>query len=118
MIRSPLCFAFCLAVLLATAVVANRRINSYAQDVLTTTLGHVPPVLTLNAPTKTFTEAEWEELTKDDEVLKFVDRVNAAALAKDYWKTDFRRAQYDAFNEVCSKHVLDKYNQGQPIKWK
>jgi hypothetical protein len=68
-------------------------------------------VLTLGT-FKTFTSAEWREMTKDDEVCKLVDRVSAAALAKDYWKVDFRRAFYDSFHEQLAKYLMDKYNQG------
>jgi len=66
-------------------------------------------------PTKAFTAAEWEEMTKNDEVKKFVDRVNAAAVTKDYWKEDFRRAFYDAFNEQFGKYAVEKYNHGEPF---
>jgi len=64
-------------------------------------------------PDKTFTKAEWEELTKNDEVLAFVKRVGELAIAKDYWHEDFRRALYDTLYEEHSKHCMNKYNNGE-----
>lgn len=64
-------------------------------------------------PTKFFTAEDWENLTENDEVNRFVERVNAAAFAKDYWKDDFRRALYDAFHEEYGKLMVEKYNNGE-----
>jgi hypothetical protein len=66
-------------------------------------------------PTKTFTRYEWDELTKDDPVLAFIARVNAAALAKPYWGEDFRRALYDSFCEEHGRYAVEKYNSGEPF---
>lgn len=68
---------------------------------------------TMPALTKNFTGEEWVEMTKDDEVKRFTERVNAAALAKDYWSKDFRCALYDAFVEEGGKRLCEKYNNGE-----
>lgn len=69
----------------------------------------------LEIPRHSFTADEWKEMTKDDEVKKFCDRVNAAAVIKDYWKDDFRRALYDAFNEEYGRYMMARYNNGNPF---
>lgn len=71
-----------------------------------------------SAPIKVFTASEWEELTRTDEVKRFVEKVNAAATSKAYWKEDFRRAFYDSFHEQYAKYSVEKYNNGEPFSIK
>lgn len=68
--------------------------------------------------TNTFTQDEWEELTKDDQILIFFNRVNANALARSYWHEDFRRAFYDACHQEHARHCCMTYNNGYPFRIK
>lgn len=83
----------------------DRLASTYAQK----------PGETASFPTKVFTANEWEEMTRNDEVRKFVEQVNAAALSKDYWKDDFRRAFYDSFQEQYAEYLTKRFNQGKPF---
>lgn len=44
----------------------------------------------------------------NSEVMKFIERVNKRATAKDYWSVDFRRAHYDAFGEEATAEAMRK----------
>lgn len=57
------------------------------------------------------TDTEWTVMRQDDPVFEFTEKVNAAAVAKPYWRTDFRRAHYDAFTEEANRYALEKYRK-------